>query len=229
MDSRERGKSIEKIAEEYFRGDRVVLDPGMTEWLVRSVGDPLRTVWVFRYYDLGERTIALYGNMLMRLIDLIGAVSRCCGGEGDAAPAKVNIVAHSMGGLIVRQAMQVSYPHTKRAAADHINKVVTLGTPHRGIAFQVFSDLGWLPADAVDELRAFSFERQDDPEFDLSFKNFPKSFPAERFLTVAGTNFQVLQRQDRLPAQSSIRPRRRRRHGLQQERWAGEDLKPAAA
>lgn len=191
LDSHEREESLAKIAEEYFSGNRVVLDPDMTEWLVRSVVDPLRTVWVFRYYDLGERAIALYGDMLMRLIDLIEAVSRCCGGDGDAPPTKVNIVAHSMGGLIVRQAMQISYPRTGRASAAHINKVVTLGTPHQGIAFQVFSDLGWLPADADDELRAFSFERQDDPSFDLSYKNFPNKFPADRFLTVVGTNFRT--------------------------------------
>ena len=48
-----------------------------------------------------------------------------------ARQPKVNIVAHSMGGLIVREAIQ--RPTGRGEAAEAINKIVTLGTPHRGI------------------------------------------------------------------------------------------------
>ena len=65
-----------------------------------------------------------------------------------------------MGGLIVREAIQRSYPHAKRRADDYINKVVTLGTPHQGISFQ-FLRTG-SPWTAKDELEHFNPEFQAD-------------------------------------------------------------------
>ena len=64
----------------------------------------------------------------------------------------MNIIAHSMGGLIVREAIQGSYPAGERRADDYINKVVTLGTPHQGISFQVLSH--WIGIDAERRTRA---------------------------------------------------------------------------
>ena len=52
---------------------------------------------------------------------------------------KVNIIAHSMGGLIVREAVQRPF-RQKRGRRRYINKIVTLGTPHQGISFQVLKN-----------------------------------------------------------------------------------------
>ncbi|MCC2682275.1 MAG: hypothetical protein K0S36_1839 [Nitrosospira multiformis] len=40
---------------EYFVDDKAVIDPAMALNLIRTKEDPLRTLWVFRYYDLDDR------------------------------------------------------------------------------------------------------------------------------------------------------------------------------
>ena len=150
---------LKHFDEHYFKGDRIVIDAGMALNLLKSAGDPCRTLWVFRYYDLDDRRFETYGKALVRLIsflrDLASFKSR------DAAKPKVNILAHSMGGLLVREAIQVTYPELKQRASDHINKVVTLGTPHQGISFQFLQD--WLKVDAEQELEHFNpaFQRDE--------------------------------------------------------------------
>jgi hypothetical protein len=97
-----------------------------------------------------------------------------------------------MGGLIVRHAIQKTYPDEKRRADEHINKVVTLGTPHRGIAFQVLRH--WLALEASDELKYFNPEFQEETDGTrnkLSYKHLVEHFPLERFLTVVGTNYRT--------------------------------------
>ena len=94
------------------------------------------------------------GRPSSRLIDFIRALA--AKKDGGEQPT-VNIIAHSMGGLIVREAIQRAYPERGERAADHINKVVTLGTPHQGISFTLLKE--WIKIDAADELKHF------DPEF----------------------------------------------------------------
>jgi PGAP1-like protein len=150
---------------------------------------------VFRYYDLNDRTFAVYGEALVRLIQFIQALLRIQGRadpEHRATPLKVNIVAHSMGGLIVREAIQRAFPTlTGRgdAADQAINKIVTLGTPHKGISFQLIRELRWLGIDAEEEFEHFNPNRQKDPENDAAWVNFQQHFPLERLLTVVGTNY----------------------------------------
>lgn len=185
----------------YFSGDKVIINPDMALHLLRTVHDPLRTIWVFRYYDLGDRNLKTYGKALVRLIDFIRELTAQQIGE---AP-KVNIIAHSMGGLIVREAIQVNYPEEKndpRAAEHYINKIVTLGTPHRGITFQILRN--WIDfdrlnffrdsekdgeKDAEKEIERFNPAFQNDENEPASYKNFSKHFPLERLLTVVGTNY----------------------------------------
>jgi PGAP1-like protein len=162
---------------------KVVIDPGMARALIRSMQgkDICRTVWVYRYYDLDDRNFVTYGKALVRLIAFIRALSR----QQDGTEPKVNIIAHSMGGLLVREAIQCTYPMGE--ADKHINKVVTLGTPHRGIAFQLLKE--WIGIEAGDELNHFSPDFQKDPTKQAAFVNLDKYFPPERFLTVVGTNY----------------------------------------
>jgi len=179
----------------FFTGHKVVIDAGMALRLLQSEGDPFCTVWVFRYYDLNDRTFAVYGEALVRLIQFIQALLRIRGRADPAhrdTPLKVNIVAHSMGGLIVREAIQRAYPRlTGRAdAADQaINKIVTLGTPHKGISFQVIRELRWLGIEAEEELEHFNPKKQQQQSNQAAWVNFRKHFPLERLLTVVGTDY----------------------------------------
>src|SRR5262249_33690661 len=102
---------------------------------------------------------------------------------------KVNIIAHSMGGLLVREAIQRTYPEKGLKADDYINKIVTLGTPHRGISFQLLKN--WIGIDADQELEHFSPEFQENPKKETAFVNFHKYFPLNRLLTVVGTNYRT--------------------------------------
>ncbi len=168
----------------FFSGGKLVVDPGMALSLLERSPDPTRTLWVFRYYDLDDRRLSLYGEALTRLIEFIRALATI---EGAVQPPKVNIIAHSMGGLIVREAIQAAYPKQGRSAATCINKVVTLGTPHQGISFQVLRQ--WLAFEAADELNHFSPEFQANKTQPTAFSNLSRFFPPHRLLTVVGTNY----------------------------------------
>jgi hypothetical protein len=147
------------------------------------------------HYDLNDRTFAVYGEALVRLIQFIQALLQLKQRADPAhrnSPLKVNIVAHSMGGLIVRDAIQRAYPRlTGRidAADQAINKVVTLGTPHKGISFQLIRELRWLGIEAEDELKHFNPNEQEEQRNPAAWVNLHQHFPLERLLTVIGTNF----------------------------------------
>ena len=183
-------KELEPLDPGFFTGNKVVIDPAMALRLLRSADDPHCSIWVFRYYDLDDRGFAAYGEALVRLIEFIRALIKI---KEPGSAAKVNIIAHSMGGLIVREAVQRAYPNKgDPAAADKaINKIITLGTPHKGISFQIFDDLRWLPLDAKHELAAFNEDNQiEKPEQNpASWLRFHEFFPRERLLTVVGTNY----------------------------------------
>ena len=173
----------------YFSGDKVVINPAMALNLLESMEDPCRSIWVFRYYDLNDREFKVYGEALVRLINFIRELT-VMQPESDPqvkSDPKVNIIAHSMGGLLVREAVQRTYPQKGLKAEDYINKIVTLGTPHRGVTFQVLQD--WIGIEAADDLKHFNPAFQADENNQESFWNFGKHFPVERLLTVVGTNY----------------------------------------
>lgn len=160
----------------------VVLDPMMAD---RMLADGTAgTIWVYRYYDLTPRALARYGEGLVRLIDLVRFAAER---RGETFPG-VDVVAHSMGGLVVRQALKGMHERDRNSAATLVHRVVTLGTPHRGIAFQRIPD--WLVerlpllGKASDEMSAF------DPE-DTGFLDVEQWLPLDRILTVVGTNYRT--------------------------------------
>jgi hypothetical protein len=218
---------LRDLGPEFFFGRGVVIDPAMARHHLerkddfdpeKKDGGLYRSLWVFRYYDLNDRRFRTYGEALVRLIRLIRKLIEVKYGEKDVP---VNIVAHSMGGLIVREALQRTLPalraqaeerailreqEARRAAAlgrpapaataadepvgpatDYVNKVVTLGTPHRGITFQVLKE--WINIDAADELEHFNPGVQADPNNPAAFVNLGKHFPPERLLCVVGTDY----------------------------------------
>jgi pimeloyl-ACP methyl ester carboxylesterase len=169
----------------YFSG-RIIIDPGVALELLNSADDPRLSLWVFRYYDFNDRKLKVYAEALVRLIDFVRDLTAIKSG-GEKPP--VNIIAHSMGGLIVREAVQVAYPAANRRAEDSINKIVTLGTPHRGVSFQGVRDLHFV--EAQEELERFNPDAQKDPTTAWSYVNFSKHFPPARVLTVVGTNYKT--------------------------------------
>lgn len=182
-DNYSRYPELKKFDKSFFSGHKIVIDPAMAVYLLRNTTDINKTIWVFRYYDLNERNFETYGKSLVRLIDFIRELACLISGE----KPKVNIIAHSMGGLLVRQAVQKTYPDQDKTADDYINKIVTLGTPHQGISFQFLKN--WIGIDAEKELEHFNPEFQRQKQNQTAYVNFHKYFPLERLLTVVGTNF----------------------------------------
>jgi len=174
-------KRLEELG--FFSGDKVIIDPAMALHLLETVKNPWQTLWVFRYYDLDDRQFDVYGKALVRLIDFIQELTA----QTEGIKPKVNIIAHSMGGLIVREALQRTYPQKGQKAEDYINKIVTLGTPHQGISFQILKH--WINISAEEELEHFNPDFQKEVKNEEAFVNFSKYFPVDRLLTVVGTNY----------------------------------------
>jgi hypothetical protein len=161
---------LKTLDQNFFINDKVIIDPAMALHLIKTVDDPSRTIWIFRYYDLNDRKFEVYGKALVRLIDFIRALSEIQG----KTKKKVNIIAHSMGGLLVREAIQRTYPKEGREADHHINKIVTLGTPHGGIVFQLLKE--WIKIDAEQEIEHFSPDFQKDKRKRVRMLTFTNTF-----------------------------------------------------
>lgn len=195
---------------EAFATGSIIIDQQMVQadrnWTTRG------SIWVYRYYDLNPRSIDTFAAGLVKLIDGIAflhgrdreAYLRSSEAERatlDAAGKSVgefdgvDVVAHSMGGLVMARAMKLLHkrevsrqgseqPAVVQGAAKFIHRAVTLGTPHRGIAFQRMPEalLSFVHIGADTELGAF------DPTKDR-FNELKDFFPPERILTVVGTNY----------------------------------------
>jgi pimeloyl-ACP methyl ester carboxylesterase len=158
----------------------VVMDAAIEDRVLRS--GVSGTIWIYRYYDLSPRQMVRYGAGLARLISLIESAATRRQLQFDG----VDIVAHSMGGLVVRQALRALDATTQGRARKMVHRIVTLGTPHRGISFQRMPNwmLDLLPGlqnTASDELKAF------DPT-ETDFLSLADVFDTSRILTVVGTN-----------------------------------------
>lgn len=109
----------------------------------RTKVGPTRSIWVSRFYDTDYfsqkiRSIEDHAEDLRKLIcDQIPKRLEACG--VDLAGYKVILIAHSMGGLVCRALIQKALPTANIDPKEVIYRLVTLGTPHRGI------DLGAIP------------------------------------------------------------------------------------
>lgn len=162
-------------------GGTVVIDPATARRVLRDAAKG--TIWVYRFYDLSPRTLQRYGEGLVRLAKLIRkAVERHERGSFDG----VDIVAHSMGGLVMREALLAMEADAPGCAQQLVHRIVTLGTPHRGIAFQRLPR--WLieslpmAREGSDELSSFS-------PASTRFLDIERCYPVERILTIVGTNY----------------------------------------
>lgn len=177
MKGRAAGTELSQEEKDLLVGD-IFLDPTLAKPFAPEPGVEFRgnNLWVFRYYDMGPRDCLEHAHALRKLIRIIKEVT--------GAPA-VNLLCHSMGGVIVRALLAKVYP-SPDSAKDDISKIVTLGTPHRGILFQV-AGLSNLPVETEWFNRSTLATRLglDGPD---SLGKISLHFPADDVLCVVGTN-----------------------------------------
>ena len=153
---------------------------------------PRKSIVIHRYYEQesgeGRRPSIIeaakeLGSLILWLRD------RVCGDDDQARAAfKVYLVAHSMGGLVVRCLLQNMAVATKQVR-DCVDKVFTYGTPHNGIEMGGFN----VPR-ALGIWDINNFNRENIAKtLDLAPKNgrvnhLDGHFPPERFMSLVGTN-----------------------------------------
>ncbi len=103
---------------------------------------PPDSVWIYRFYDEESGSFGNepkpydIGTSAQGLVSFISLVRSKTSGN-----PRVNLVAHSMGGLICRTALQRLMPDPQEA----VSKLCTAGTPHGGIDPQLGGGIGgWL-------------------------------------------------------------------------------------
>jgi len=188
---------------------RIILDPDVAK--LRLKEGVAGTIWVYRYYDLLPRSIHNYAEGLVRLIDLIKQATIDHPGSSAVRWRGVDIVAHSMGGLVVNETLRLLDAKEEGLGRSDINKIITLGTPHRGIRFQAIpagllhalsatyekvNDLRRIASggdhedaeaenatkNALDELAAFDYDN-------TKYLDVAKLVDSTKLLTVVGTDF----------------------------------------
>ena len=174
-----------------------------------------RSVWVFRYYEpvseslgAGERLTIPYFAADLRAF-ILQVRRAVCGGDATAlADFKVNLVAHSMGGLVARCYLQNICRHglewnragqgplelTDDGGDPLVNKVFTYGTPHNGIDMM---GINVPDARSIDGLHVRNFNRRymaeslklppPTPDHDR-VSSLGGAFDANRFFCFIGTN-----------------------------------------
>jgi len=176
------------------------------------------TVWIHRFYDQSASTFAeepqkfSIERAAQDLFTLIKTVLQKTG-----AP-QVMLIAHSMGGLICRAAIQRVIPEAEpredgtpdpAAAARYVARVFTYATPHGGIAFAVGAGLlerirdatGLQGSDIFGPDRMYQYltpgvERGTEAPSDFTSTKMPEDgFPVERLFCLVGSNpedFEIL-------------------------------------
>ncbi|AEI12188.1 esterase/lipase family protein [Cellulomonas gilvus] len=166
---------------------------------------PAATIWVHRFYDEFAPHLTRDPNAFSierasaSLFDLVQAVRRQTG-----AP-RVFLVAHSMGGLVVRGMLQRVIPDdeavggTLDAAAAFVDRVFTYATPHGGIEFAVGFGLLEKARDLLGVQGADIFGPRRMREYlsptrvpvreEFDAQRLPAGgFPLDRFFCLVGTN-----------------------------------------
>jgi len=173
-------------------------------------GNPSRSLWVCRFYDEDQhsqetRKIPQHAEDLMKLVcKQIPERLKAC--QVDLGPNdrdyKVILIAHSMGGLVCRTFIQNLLPNDNQDPKRWVYRLVTLGTPHKGI------DLGKVP-DFIENmatswLNVFGSEIFNTTEM-LKYLKLPPegyeanslgdpdhelAFPVKRCLCIIGSDYQ---------------------------------------
>jgi pimeloyl-ACP methyl ester carboxylesterase len=160
------------------------------------------SVWIYRFYDANAGTFGAdpepyeISKAATGLADFISLVR-----EKTEGHPRVNLVAHSMGGLICRTALQriIDKPETV------VSKLCTIGTPHGGIDPKLGGGVGdWIMKNlgphgsdifAPEVMRKYMLPKDHDWKKevrpgtdDWDPRIMVGSFPPERVLSIVGTN-----------------------------------------
>jgi Palmitoyl protein thioesterase len=172
--------------------------------------NPARSLWVSRFYDtdiFGNRVrqIEDHAEDLRSLIcetipDRLKTVGVDLG--PDDRDFKVNLIAHSMGGLVCRTLIQNLLPTRGEDPKRWIYRLVTLGSPHRGIDLGripdvvekfVTSELNPFDSNIFQEPRMRDYLRLPSNDYDvhsLGDPDAPLAFPVKRCLCIIGSDYQ---------------------------------------
>jgi pimeloyl-ACP methyl ester carboxylesterase len=166
-----------------------------------------RAIWVYRFYDeaagtFGEkRTSFDIVRAAEGLYDFVTLVRQ----KTEGSP-KVHLVAHSMGGLVCRTMLQRVCREAgpgrrpRTVGAEMVDRVVTMGTPHRGIETRfaladllndvvgVFGSEIFSPRNMYGYLTPGADGDRRPPKDWQPHEVEPDAFPTERFFCVIGTN-----------------------------------------
>lgn len=153
---------------------------------------PPNSIWIYRFYDAAARTfgstaedydIEEAARGLAAYIELVRS-------KTEGSPP-VFLVAHSMGGLICRTALQ---RFLGEDPTDKVAKLFTIGTPHGGIDFERAGGIGSWVLERLKPNRAGMFAPANMREYlyeedeRVEDTRVIARFPADRVLSVVGTN-----------------------------------------
>jgi hypothetical protein len=171
--------------------------------------NPSRSLWVCRFYDDDVmrdklRSIEEHAEDLRKLV--CETIPQRLKERGvDLGPGlkryKVILIAHSMGGLVCRTLIQSLLPARNEKPADWIHRLVTMGTPHKGI------ELGRIPdflerlilrtanpfdANIFEEKRMRQYLKlaDDYPPHSLGEQNTGYAFPVKRCMCIIGSDYE---------------------------------------
>lgn len=175
-----------------------------------ALGDfkhPEKVLWVYRYYEQASKDFGdgkrdeieqiAYGldRLVERLRNLYGELGDLRGIDY-RSHFKVHLVAHSMGGLVVRSYIQKVYPEKalagERPPETPVDKVFTYGTPHNGIEVRGLGNhinIGLFDISNFSrrKMRGFlGLPATDDPYADVNDLN--GTFDPRRMFCLIGTN-----------------------------------------
>lgn len=177
-----------------------ILDP---DWQPRkgNAGIPARSVIIYRYYDTGStllgdgksRDLEVYATGLSQLILRVKALV-LAQEDNTLKPDdfKCYLVAHSMGGLVVRGFLQNKALGVAEARKA-VDKVFTYATPHNGIDVRGLNVPSWL---AANDINNFNRERMAGYlSLQPVLKKYGRvdyvhesAFPSKRMFCMVGSN-----------------------------------------
>ncbi len=166
---------------------------------------PPRSVWIYRYYEPASKDLGTgkrleiedYARGLHELIEQIR--DHICGEEDPANPEvlaarrgfKVYLVAHSMGGLIVRCYLQKIWreQNSPPVPALPVDKVFTYATPHGGIDFRLVGNVPpFLTINNVDNFNEGRMREYLELPPHEPVNSLGGVFDPNRFFCLVGTN-----------------------------------------
>lgn len=155
---------------------------------------PPRSIVIHRYYDSadphfgdGKRPSILDAAKDLRA--LIKQVKRATCGDDAAAKRhfRVNLVAHSMGGLICRALLQ-NKDLRDTAEAKQVNKVFTYATPHNGIEMAGFNVPRFLGLWDINNFNRREMKKYLSLSDHRNVATLDGHFDPDRFFCLVGTN-----------------------------------------